>query len=162
VCRACARRCHSNHMTKVKFSRWTVSQNRCGCADSGRCRVVYSSERGLFDSLVDRSNVQVTSSENKETISMQFFRELLKLLHPEGLSEDDIDSGEVALHSVAGSISWTAFEKWHTPYFEVRSIRATRLCPRYLCWVRVLGKTQRGRHRPRRCVNESSGAAQRH
>lgn len=118
VCRACARRCHSNHMTKVKFSRWTVSQNRCGCADSGRCRVVYSSERGIFDSLVDRSNVQVTSSENKETISMQFFRELLKLLHPEGLSEDDIDSGEVALHSVAGSISWTAFEKWHTPYFE--------------------------------------------
>ncbi|EGB03415.1 hypothetical protein AURANDRAFT_72734 [Aureococcus anophagefferens] len=99
VCRACARRCHSNHMTKVKFSRWTVSQNRCGCADSGRCRVVYSSERGIFDSLVDRSNVQVTSSENKETISMQFFRELLKLLHPEGLSEDDIDSGEVALHS---------------------------------------------------------------
>jgi hypothetical protein len=49
---------------------------------------------------------------------MRLFKELLQAIHPEGLSEDAIDSGEVALHSRVGTITWAAFQKWHNPYFE--------------------------------------------
>jgi hypothetical protein len=46
-------------------------------------------------------------------------RELLQLLHPDSLSEDDIDSGEVALYSLHGKLTWFQFEQWHEPYFKV-------------------------------------------
>ena len=53
---------------------------------------------------------------------MRHFRILLEILHPQGLSEDDVDSGEVALHSLQGTISWIAFQRWHEPYFEASNV----------------------------------------
>ena len=119
VCRACARRCHGNHNTVAVFVRWVPNQDRCGCAESGSCRATWSNERSVFDKFVNES----TRNPGKEEIlDMQDFRELLQTLHPEKLSEDDIDSGEVALHSVTGQVTWPLFEKWHTPYFEVSQL----------------------------------------
>ena len=94
------------------------SYDRCGCAESGSCSAAWSWERSIFDNFV----TQTTTSPNKVTdgvLDMRHFKELLQVMHPEGLSEDDIDSGEVALHSRAGTITWAAFQKWHNPYFEV-------------------------------------------
>lgn len=51
-------------------------------------------------------------------LNMQQFRNLLVVIHPEGVTEEDVDGGEVALHSRAGAITWPAFESWHAPYFE--------------------------------------------
>ena len=73
----------------------------------------------MFDTFVDKSSACASTIEKEEALNMQYFRELLQKIHPENLTEDDIDSGEVALHSAAGVVTWSAFEKWHTPYFEV-------------------------------------------
>jgi hypothetical protein len=91
---------------------WVSSKHGCGCARSGNCRIAWSRQREIFDGFVD------TSTPGMQVMHMRNFRELLKLLHPDSLSEDDIDSGEVALNSVQGTISWFHFEKWHGPYFE--------------------------------------------
>ena len=98
--------------------RWLSNRDRCGCVDSGSCRIVWSENRAVFDGLVDKTAYQEETIQ-EEALHMRYFRKLLQILHPHNLSEDDIDSGEVALHSAQGTITWSLFEKWHKPYFEV-------------------------------------------
>lgn len=123
VCRACARRCHHNHAVEASFVKWDPHKDKCGCAVSGRCRAIWSQNRLVFDRMVDHLTPASVSRHRgntwEEVLHMRDFRTLLEILHPNNLSEDDIDSGEVALHSSRGTISWFDFEKWHNPYFEV-------------------------------------------
>lgn len=117
VCRSCARRCHRNHNLEVGFVRWVPKRDKCGCVQSGECRAAWSRERAIFDGLIDQTTMYQKSTK-EESLSMQHFREALATIHPEGLSEDDIDSGEVALHSRAGRVTWPVFERWHRSHFE--------------------------------------------
>lgn len=118
VCRACVRRCHAHHAVEPKFVRWKPKQDRCDCADSGHCRILWTPDRAIFDQLSDQTNAVPPSI---ETVDMTHFRHLLQLLHPDGLGDDDYDAGEVALHSDSGRITWEEFERWHTPYFDGRA-----------------------------------------
>lgn len=119
VCRACVRHCHQNHTIETNFMRWDPNRDRCGCALSGRCRAAWSKTRAVFDRLVDAlAPANHRGAKSEEVLHMRHFRILLEILHPQGLSEDDVDSGEVALHSLQGTISWIAFQRWHEPYFE--------------------------------------------
>ena len=96
--------------------RW-LPASTCECARSGACCILWSQTRATFDALVD---MKVPGHEGDgQSLHMRYFRELLLLLHPEGLSEDDIDSGEVALHSASHTITWVQFEKWHSSRFKM-------------------------------------------
>lgn len=118
VCRSCARRCHASHNVEAKFIRWMPSCDRCGCAESGSCSAAWSWERSIFDNFVTQTTASPHKCVTDGVLDMRLFKELLQAIHPEGLSEDAIDSGEVALHSRVGTITWAAFQKWHNPYFE--------------------------------------------
>ena len=97
--------------------RWMSNKNRCGCAESGSCRIAWSPQREKFDRFAyAKASGQIGGT---IVLHMRHFRELLELLHPDSLTEDDIDSGEVALSSAQETISWFHFERWHGPYFEV-------------------------------------------
>mmetsp|Transcript_31055 Transcript_31055/g.96074 ORF Transcript_31055/g.96074 Transcript_31055/m.96074 type:complete len:170 (+) Transcript_31055:1792-2301(+) len=128
VCRSCARRCHRNHNLEAAFVRWTPKQDQCGCLQSGGCGAAWSRERAIFDNLVDET---ASGDKSAEALSMRHFRRLVNMLHPEGITEDDIDSGEISLHSRSGNVTWPAFEKWHRPYFEEvsRAAEADRIRP---------------------------------
>ncbi|KAJ8602483.1 hypothetical protein CTAYLR_001214 [Chrysophaeum taylorii] len=115
VCRACVRQCHAHHRIEPSFLRWKPRVDRCDCLESGNCRAVWTEARAAFDKLADATN---PVPQPVETIDARHFRTLLRTLHPEGLSDEDYDAGEVALHSSSGKITWALFERWHTPYFD--------------------------------------------
>jgi len=132
VCRACARRCHGGHAVEPSFVRWVPVEMVCGCLASGKCRVKWSKERAVFDGLVEATQKERISETDTrapadEVLGMGHFRRLLRDLHPAGVAEDDFDSGEVGLHTAAGTTSWAAFEKWHTPYFEEKDREVEQL-----------------------------------
>lgn len=124
VCRACARWCHQSHNSDAFFTLWKHHEDICACARSGSCRIRWSRTRAVFDGLV----AVTAGGENRGLPSLHIsrLRELLQLLHPDSLSEDDIDSGEVALYSLHGKLTWFQFEQWHEPYFKEKEQETER------------------------------------
>lgn len=121
VCRACARLCHGNHKIRAVFMRWEPRRHVCECAQSGSCQIMWSQTRNAFDKLAEATTCGPTSA--AQMLHMRHFRELLSILHPGEISEDDIDSGEVALHSTSDLVTWDQFLKWYDPYFKSRQGR---------------------------------------